>query len=93
VRVNHGLDVRPKLVDEKVHRNLAGRLPFPAELVPLHVDDDHVVRPGEPFVAPGRSAHDRAVVQPDTDVAVLCCDKLLLVDEMAETLNFARGIH
>ncbi len=93
MRVNHRHDVRPHFVNQKMHRHFAGRLAVAADLFALRIDDDHVFGFDETLVASRRRAHDRAVGQAGTDIAIGRSDVRLLVNEMAEPLDFLCGIH
>ena len=91
--MDDGMDVGPHFVDQHMHGHLTGRLTRPAHFVSPGVDNHHIVRLDEAFVAAGRRAHDVAVRQTNADVAIHRGDVLLLINQMAELCNVFCNTH
>ena len=97
--MHDGMSVRPHLIYKKVHRDFTGRFSLSFDSVSLRVDDDHILRLDESFVADCWRAHDVTVRKASADVAVRGSNVVFFVDEMAETgdlraeLGFRHGRH
>ena len=79
--MNNGVDVRPHLVYQEVHRHFARCLALAFYLLSVDVDDHHVFRLDETLVADRRRAHDMTIGKARADVTVCRGNITLLVNE------------
>ena len=94
MRVQHGTDVRPHLVNLHVHGDLGRTLFAAAQLLTQHVDDDEIVDMHHTLAHARWSGEDAlgiqtnaAVVQAHTDVAVVGGHPTLLVHKLSDIDN------
>ena len=88
MRVHDCRDIRPQVINQKMHANFAGHRPAPGESVSFEVHHDHIRR------SHGSLAHARGcdqnspVVQPDRQISVHRRNEATLVQHAPEANDF-----
>ncbi len=81
--VDHGMDVRPVIVDRQVHGHFGGALARACDLIAGGVADNQVLGTHAAFAHAGRGGEDALAVQAHRKVAVIGRDPTAFVHHPA----------